>query len=185
MTCIIAFRDYNDNVWLAGDKMSSNGISHQLVKDHKVFRVGDFYFGYTDSFYMGQLLKYSFVPPERPEGITDDQYLFVNVRLALTDLFDQNEFGIKDRGTLECPDLSFGVFIMVYKDRIFLVQQDMSFLEYDVATCGSGAQVAQGALTALIESTILSASEMLTKTMSIVSRNCVGVSKELDIIRCS
>ena len=185
MTCIIAFRDYNDNVWLAGDKMSSNGMSHQLVKDPKAFQVGDFYFGYTDSFYMGQLLKYTFVPPERPEGITDEQYLFVNVRLALTDLFDQNEFGIRDRGTLECPEPSFGEFIMVYKGRIFLVQANMSFLEYDVATCGSGYQVAQGALTALVESTILSAPEMLTKTMDIVSRTCVGVSKELDIIQCS
>lgn len=165
--------------------MASNSFSHSLVKDPKVFRVGDFYFGFTDSFYMGQLLKYSFVPPERQEGAQDSKYLFQDVRVALTNLFDQNEFGIKDRGTLECPDLVFGEFLMVYKDSIFLVQANMSFLEYDMATCGSGAQVAQGVLTALMENTDLSTEDLLTKTMDIVSRNCVGVSKELDIIQCS
>ena len=165
--------------------MASNGISHYLVKDPKVFQVGDFYFGFTDSFYMGQLLKYSFVPPERQEGISDSQYLFQDVRVALTNLFDQNEFGIKDRGTLDCPDLVFGEFLMVYKERIFLVQANMSFLEYDITTCGSGAQVAQGVLLALMENTDLSMEETLTKTMDIVNRNCVGVSKELDIIQCS
>ena len=185
MTCIIAVRDKKNKVWLAGDKMASNGISHYLVKDPKVFQVGDFYFGFTDSFYMGQLLKYSFVPPERQEGISDSQYLFQDVRVALTNLFDQNEFGIKDRGTLDCPDLVFGEFLMVYKERIFLVQANMSFLEYDITTCGSGAQVAQGVLLALMENTDLSMEETLTKTMDIVGRNCVGVSKELDIIQCS
>ena len=185
MTCIIALRDKENKVWLAGDKMASNSFSHSLVKDPKVFKVGDFYFGFTDSFYMGQLLKYSFVPPEKQEGISDSQYLFQDVRVALTNLFDQNEFGIKDRGTLECPDLVFGEFLMVYKGSIFLVQANMSFLEYDMATCGSGAQVAQGVLTALMENTDLSTEELLTKTMDIVSRNCVGVSKELDIILCS
>ena len=184
MTCIIALRDKENKVWLAGDKMASNSFSHSLVKDPKVFKVGDFYFGFTDSFYMGQLLKYSFVLPERQEGASDSQYLFQDVRVALTNLFDQNEFGIKDRGTLECPDLVFGEFLMVYKDSIFLVQANMSFLEYDMATCGSGAQVAQGVLTALMENTDLSTENLLTKTMDIVSRNCVGVSKELDIIQC-
>ena len=88
MTCIIAVRDKKNKVWLAGDKMASNGVSHYLVKDPKVFQVGDFYFGFTDSFYMGQLLKYSFVPPERQEGISDSQYLFQDVRVANNQLDD-------------------------------------------------------------------------------------------------
>lgn len=184
MTCIIAVRDTQNNVWLAGDKMSSDSYTHQIVKDPKIFKVGNLYIGYTTSFYMGQLLKYSFDPPEQPEDMSDDQYIYQVLRIALIQLFDDNDFGRKDRGSIECPEPSFGEFILVFKNRIFLVQDNMSFLEVDSAYAGSGFQVAQGAVAALMAHTDLSMQGILTTTMEIVNKNCVGVSKELDIIQC-
>ena len=57
LTCIIAITDKTGTVWLAGDKLGSNWHTKQIVKDQKVFKIGDFYFRYTSSFYIGATVK--------------------------------------------------------------------------------------------------------------------------------
>lgn len=184
MTCIIAITDKTGCVWLAGDKLGSNGHTKQIVKDPKVFKVGDFYFGYTSSFYMGQLLKYSFVPPVRTMHVDDNEYIFRDVRYSLKALFDKNSFGVTQLGTPTTNEPDFGTFIMVYKNRVFVVQNNLSLLEYDNTSVGCGEELAKGCIDALQENTELSPEQILTKTMDIVSRYSCGVSRELDIIKC-
>lgn len=136
MTAIVAFKR-NGKVFLAGDRMGSNGYTKQVVNTPKIFAVGeDFHFGYTSSFYMGQLLEHMFNPPERNTKETDDQYLFKKVIPALRAMFESNDFGKKKSEKDLEPDL--GVFLMVFKGRIFTFQGNASILEYDHTGVGCG-----------------------------------------------
>lgn len=136
MTAIVAFKR-NGKVFLAGDRMGSNGYTKQVVSAPKIFSVGeDLHFGYTHSFYMGQLLQHMFIPPTKDHRDTDDRHLFTKIVPALKKMFDENDFGKKKDDTDNEPD--YGQFLMVYKDRIFVFQGNSSVLEYDFAGVGCG-----------------------------------------------
>ena len=95
MTAIVAFKR-NGKVFLAGDRMGSNGYTKQVVSAPKIFSVGeDLHFGYTHSFYMGQLLQHMFIPPTKDHRDTDDRHLFTKIVPALKKMFDENDFGKK------------------------------------------------------------------------------------------
>jgi hypothetical protein len=71
---------------------------------------------------------------------TDDMYIFSSVRDSISKLFNDSKFG-KDKDDNE-PN--YGLFIMVYKKRIFLVEPNMAFIEVDdIATCGNSHQQIQ------------------------------------------
>jgi hypothetical protein len=55
MTCIVGIVE-NGKVYMGGDAAGVNGYSVRVRKDPKLFKVGEFLFGYTSSFRMGQLL---------------------------------------------------------------------------------------------------------------------------------
>lgn len=182
MTCIIALRDKETNtVYLAGDKLGSNGSTKAVYKDPKVFQVGHFYFGYTTSFYMGQLLKYSWKQPCKTMHQDEDEYIYRDVVQSLKKVFSDNNFGQNQNG--HEPD--FGCFIMVYKGRIFKVQDNMSLLEVeDFVSVGCGEYYATGSVLALTQHTEMNIPDILTETMKIVSENSCGVSEQCDIIKC-
>lgn len=138
MTAIVAFK-YNNKVFLAGDRMGSNGYTKLLVQVPKIFKVSkELHFGYTSSFYMGQLLQHSFtVPPKWPD-VADDKYLHTIVVPELRKMFETNDFGKKKDDKHHAPSL--GEFIMVYKTRIFIFQNDASILEVAHAGVGCGGE---------------------------------------------
>ena len=182
MTCIIALRDKETGtVYLAGDKLGSNGSTKAIYKDPKIFQIGHFYFGYTTSFYMGQLLKYVWKQPCKTMHQDEDEYLFQDVVYSLKKVFTENKFG-KDQNGHE-PD--FGQFIMVYKGRIFKVQDNMSLLESeDFVSVGCGEHHAAGAVEALVSHANMSTPDILKESIKIVSKFSCGVSEECDIIKC-
>ena len=182
MTCIIALRDKETGVvYLGGDKLGSNGYTKSVYKDPKVFKVGPFYFGYTTSFYMGQLLKYKWTQPCKSMHQEEDEYIFREVVSSFKSLFVDNDFGKKHDGRE--PD--FGSFIMVYKGRIFQIQDNMSLLEVeDFTAVGCGEQFAAGSITALSENTNYNVEQTIKETMKIVSQFSCGVSEQCDIIQC-
>lgn len=182
MTCIIALRDKETGtVYLAGDKLGSNGSTKAVYKDPKVFQIGHFCFGYTSSFYMGQLLKYHWKQPCKTMHQDEDGYIFKDVVQSLKKVFKDNNFGHEQNG--HEPD--FGQFIMVYKGRIFEVQGNMSLLETDnLSSVGCGKSHALGAVEALVNNTNIPAPDILKESMKIVSKFSCGVSEECDVIKC-
>jgi hypothetical protein len=64
MTCIVALIHEN-KVYLGGDAAASDDKTGLIVQrtDPKVFKVGQFGIGFTDSFRMGQILQYNWKPP--------------------------------------------------------------------------------------------------------------------------
>ena len=87
MTCIIAFIDQKGVGHMAADSAGTNTEYHtqSLRKQSKIFRNGEFIFGFTTSFRMGQILQYNFHPPERPENITDMVYMVTRFIPAVKD----------------------------------------------------------------------------------------------------
>lgn len=145
MTCIVALVS-DGKVYMAGDKMASNGFTGQEYDKSKVFINNGFIFGYTSSFRMGQLLEYQWKPPARSEGVSDDEYLYKDVVGSFIRLFQDNHFGHKCGTEAETGEFLFG-----WKGRLFRHQECHSLLEYkSFASVGSGSYHASAALSVLL-----------------------------------
>lgn len=145
MTCIVGLKHKGD-VYIGGDSAGVAGNSIQIRTDPKVFHVGDFVFGFTSSFRMGQLLQWSFKPPKHPKGIPVDAFMktiFIN---ALKECFNSGGFGSNRSG----EDIG-GTFLVGYKEHLFYVDNDYQVgeVEDDFVSVGSGSDVATGAMYAL------------------------------------
>ena len=58
MTCIVGLV-HEGVVYIGGDSAGVGGMSLTVRADEKVFQNGEFLMGFTTSFRMGQLLRYS------------------------------------------------------------------------------------------------------------------------------
>lgn len=100
-------------------------------------------FGFTSSFRMGQILRYSFFAPPRIEKISDMQYLVGNFIPSLIRTYSDHGFLSKsnDRNV-------GGVFLLGYRGELYKIEADFQVgipvLDYD--TCGCGDDLAKGCL---------------------------------------
>lgn len=144
MTCVIGLIE-NGAVYLGGDSAGAEtgGWALDVRADEKVFKNGPYVMGFTTSFRMGDLLRYSLKPPA-PEGHRDLRGFmateFVNaVRTALK----EGGFATKDKEVE-----SAGQFLVGVSGRLFTIHGDYQVAESCVpyAAVGCGAQVALGAM---------------------------------------
>ncbi|MFC7443410.1 hypothetical protein [Laceyella putida] len=142
MTCIVGLVADN-KVYLGGD---CAGVSHyhlQVRRDPKVFKQGPFLIGFTSSFRMGQLLRFSFVPPS-PEG-REDLYQFMCTTFidAIRDCLKQGGYT-----QIQSNKESAGTFLVGYQNRLFRIDSDFQVAEFSdgMDAIGSGSHVALGAL---------------------------------------
>ena len=171
MTCIVAIK---------GDKFvhigaDSAGVSHQTVMpraDEKCFTVGDFIFGFTTSFRMGQLLRYSFTPPS-PES-DDDIHRFM-----CTDFIDRLRECLKTGGyaTKDKEQEEGGTFLVGYKNHLFEIDDDYQVGKHLVgyAAIGSGRDFALGSLNTSRNSSDIS--ERLSDALSAAALHCSTVAR--------
>jgi hypothetical protein len=82
MTCIVGLAVDGD-VYMGGDSATVSGWDMRLVKDPKVFRIGDFIMGITGHSKFRHILKYYFVIPEHTSGITSEIYMALHFTDAL------------------------------------------------------------------------------------------------------
>lgn len=141
MTCIVGLIK-DGNVYLGGDSagVDSKSLSLQSRKDVKVFKVkntygNEFVMGYTSSFRMGQVLRFSFIPPiYLPDK---DVYAYM-----CTDFIDavRQLFKVKGYGKIDSGQDSGGVFIVGFLSRLFYVDDDFQvgemYDEYHAVGCG-------------------------------------------------
>lgn len=182
MTCVLALKYIDEDtskIVLATNKRGSNDSVKRTYTKPKIFKNGDFYIGYTASFYMGRLLQHTWIPPEKKPNQLDDEYLFRDVIKSLHRMFENNDFDFGAKGE---PDR--GTFIMVYKGRIFEVFSNMSLLEVDTfASVGSGSEIMQEAIGMYLnDGSTLDLEDMLTAAFKIVSERSCGVSDEYDML---
>jgi ATP-dependent protease HslVU (ClpYQ) peptidase subunit len=146
MTCIAGVVQDN-KVYIGADSAGVANLSLIVRADRKVFRNGEFVMGFTSSFRMGQLLRYSFIPPKRHVDSDVDKFM-------ATDFIDAVRNCLKAGGYAEkhAESERAGVFLVGYAGRLFRIECDYQVGEaldgYDAIGCGG--EVALGALFATL-----------------------------------
>lgn len=130
-------------VYIGGDSAGSNGHTLITRADAKVFAKGGFIFGFTSSFRMGQLLRYSFEPPKRHPDTDLMAYMVTQFIDALRACMKAGGFARTD-SSVEAG----GTFLVGHAGRLFAVYDDYQVGEAvaDYEACGCGDQLARGAM---------------------------------------
>ncbi|GAB3966777.1 hypothetical protein GCM10029978_032690 [Actinoallomurus acanthiterrae] len=143
MTAIVGITDGN-TVVIAGDSAGVAGNLTQLRLDAKVFINGPYAIGYTTSFRMGQILRYTVktpVPPEREE----DLHAFM-----CTNFINGVREGLKDGGwaSKNNDQEEGGSFLVGVRGRLFEIGHDYQVGELvdGYTAVGCGEEIALGAL---------------------------------------
>lgn len=135
MTCIVGYVDAQQTVWIGGDSAGLAGWDRSIRRDPKVFRRGGLLFGFTSSFRLGQLLRYSLHVPPHPEG--KDPYEYVAV-----DLVESVRSCLRSGGytRIDSNEERGGTFLVGYRGHLFQIGSDFQVAEreepYDAVGCG-------------------------------------------------
>lgn len=144
MTCIVAIVEPNGAIHMGADSAASNS-NHEIRtrKDPKIYKVGEFLFGFTGSFRMGQILGYKFSAPEHRPDYSIEKYMHTSFIDHVRELFHNNGYAKTDSGRE-----SGGFFLVGYRGRLFGVESDYQIEELTVPymAIGSGSEVALGSL---------------------------------------
>jgi ATP-dependent protease HslVU (ClpYQ) peptidase subunit len=149
MTCIVGYVE-KERVYIGGDSAGLAGWSSLARADEKVFvkpnNGNPMIFGFTSSFRMGQIIRYSFKLPEQSSKSSDYEYL-------CSVFVDELRKSFKDKGYCEVKDNKErgGTFLMGYKGALYQINPDFqvgqSLKNYEAVGCGQ--DLALGALFAL------------------------------------
>lgn len=145
MTCIVGLVD-SGKVYLGADSFGGSEHRRVIRADEKVFSVGEFLFGYTSSFRMGQLLRFSLAVPEQPAGMDDFHFLVTTFIQAVRDCLKAGGYAKK-----KDEEESAGQFIFAYRGGLYEVDSDyqVGISVQPYVAVGAGAEFALGALYAL------------------------------------
>lgn len=169
MTCIVGLAKAG-KVYIGGDSAGVGGYMLERRKDAKVFINGKFIFGFTSSFRMGQILRYSFVAPDRKVDQDLMQYMVVDFVNAVRQCLQgsgaaKNEFGIESGGT----------FLVGTEGRLFSIQDDFQVAEmldeYDSVGCGH--DIAKGAM--FVTRDYSDPRQRITTALEAATRHSAGV----------
>jgi hypothetical protein len=141
MTCIVGVTD-GETVTIGGDSAGVSGWDLTVRADAKVWATKGWAFGFTTSFRMGQILRWSFEPPDLG-GVPLERYM-------ATTFVDSIRQCLKDGGwaKVESGREEGGSFLVGHAGRLFEVRDDFQVGESVVpfAAVGCGASYALGAL---------------------------------------
>lgn len=143
MTCIAGVTD-GRRVTIGGDSAGVSGWHMTDRADAKVWKTAGWAFGFTTSFRMGQLLRWSFSPPAITEGPLE--------RYMATTFVDAVRQVLKDGGyaKVESGREEGGDFLVGHVGRLFAVHSDFQVAEARIGmlAVGCGNELALGAMRA-------------------------------------
>ena len=171
MTCIAAVTD-GKTVWMGGDSAGVGGWDLDVRTDSKVFRNGEFLFGFTTSFRMGQLLRYAFMPPTPHELQDVAAFMATDFVNAVRDCLKAGGWAAK---TNERED--GGTFLVGFRGRLFAIHDDYQAAEHadNYAACGCGAAIAKGAMFAAKLCGVTDQRRIVEIGLSAAERHSAGV----------
>ena len=182
MTCIVGLLDGGE-VYIGGDSAGVNMAAYSIAgrKDEKVFGNGEFIFGFTSSFRMGQLLRYAFNPP--PYYTDVDLYKYM-----VTDFVDAIRWCLKKGGYAqkEKEEESGGTFLVGFKGHLFMIEDNYQVAEHcdPYFSVGCGEEYAKGCLYAL-QDTNMTPEEKIIKALKAAEKFSIGVRGPFNIIKTS
>jgi ATP-dependent protease HslVU (ClpYQ) peptidase subunit len=141
MTCIVGLQMTDGTIHMGGDRMGSSGHRCMTRADQKVFLNDGYIFGFTSSYRMGQIIRYSFAPPQCDHWDIE-KFMVLEFIPSIMETFKENNFGEDDDG---------GTFLVGYRGRLFKIESDfqVGWLSVPYNSCGSGETVAYGAMHAM------------------------------------
>lgn len=152
MTCIVALVD-GDKVFLGGDSAASDDKSGLIFSrtDPKVFKVGQFGIGFTDSFRMGQILQYNWKPPvytPTKNNSNLDKFMRTKFVDSIKEAFQEGGYGKFGSNTDDGDEGGVFIIAVAGTGRIFTMDSDFHIGESDVPYTaeGSGQELALGSL---------------------------------------
>lgn len=179
MTCIVALK-HEGKIFMGADSAGSDGYTIRSRSDEKVFANDKFLIGYCGSYRIGQILQYSFSPPE--QSIKQDDMTF------MVDTFiDHVRILMREKGTLKKDneeESHGGPFIVGYNGELYSIDEDFQVGKYfdDYATAGSGEQTAMGALYAMKDLDITPENKIRV-ALEAAAEYCVGVREPFLILK--
>ena len=140
MTAIVGLA-HAGSVYIGGDSAGVAGMSLTVRADAKVFRKKRYLFGFTTSFRMGQLIRYSLTLP-KPTGNLD-AFMSTTFVDALRDCLKSGGWAAKENEREEG-----GTFLVGVRGRLYAVHDDYQVAKAadGFAAVGCGDQIALGAL---------------------------------------
>jgi len=156
---------------MGADSAGVDGWDLTVRADEKVFINGDFIMGFTTSFRMGQLLRYSLQPPFRHPDVPIEKFMSTEFIDAVRNCLKTGGFAKKTNESEEG-----GTFLIGYHGRLLRIGGDYQVGEsrqpFDAVGCG--ADLALGALHA-IRSLNLTPKERLTRALEAAEQFSAGV----------
>lgn len=142
MTAIAAIST-GSKVYIGADSAGCAGNSLELRKDSKVFESGKFLMGFTSSFRMGQILRYSFKAPGQEKKIDDVTYMNTRFVDAVRKCLKIGGYARNVNG-----EENGGTFVVGYKGSIYVVESDfqVAIPLNDYTAVGCGADLCLGSL---------------------------------------
>lgn len=143
MTCVAGIAE-NGKVWIGADSAGTDAWWNQTIRaDAKVFKVGPFIMGFTSSFRMGQILRYSLDVPKQTTKQADDEFM-------CTSFIDSVRKSLKDGGFSHIRDNveKGGNFLVGYRGQLWEVESDyqVGVPVSQYAAVGSGGDFATAVL---------------------------------------
>lgn len=185
MTCIVALK-HNKKIYMGGDSLgsSSSTMSKTVRLDEKVFIKDEMILGFTSSFRMGQILRYVMKSPERPEGISDMEYLVAHWIPELIEVFDNNGF----RGTKDPDDhdstKTGGNFLLGYRGVLYNIESDFQVgipaEQYDAIGCGE--DLARGSVFTSKRNGLKDPTSIITIALEASEKYSAGVQRPFHIL---
>lgn len=142
ITCIVGLID-SGKVFIGGDSAGVGGLSLTVRADEKVFINGEFIMGFTSSFRMGQLLRYSLKPPKYHPDVDLCEFMVTDFINAVRECLKAGGVAKKDK-----EEETAGTFLVGFKGKLFKIEDSYQVgvptLPYDA--CGCGQDIALGAM---------------------------------------
>lgn len=183
MTCVVGIK--KDNVVYIGADSSASSEGSDFIlsrSDAKVFRVGSFIIGFSGSFRFGQIMRFSFKPPEHKSGKSDYAYMCSDFVTKLQSTLEKNRFnGQNDKTEME----SSTELLVGYNRELYYVGQDyqIGINNDNYSAIGCSDVIALGALYAInnIKGTI-SAEKQIEIALDASTKYCSRVLRPYIII---
>lgn len=182
MTCIAGI-EHDGGVTIGGDSMLSDFWSGAAMVTPKVWKRGEFIYGFCGSLRAGQILRYIFGAPQLPDDETDDsleEYLVTEWSETLRAAFlDSGSSKIKH----EVQTTPNSWFLFGVRGRLYTMQEDYSVWRTDrgYAAIGSGEQFALGALEVL-RNPQMSAEKKITKALEAATEHTPTVGPPFTVV---
>lgn len=177
MTAIAGIAE-DGKVWIGGDSAGVGGYSLSIRSDPKVFENGEFIFGYTSSFRMGQLLEYMLSPPKPFEGESGMSFMVKRFIPAVKSCLKDGGYQTQENGQDEG-----GTFLVGYRGELYQVEADyqVARVRDSYQACGCGRDLILGSLYTT-EGFDLSPSQRIKIALGAAESFSAGVRRPFEIV---